>query len=303
MRWKLQARDVALIMLTLATTAAGPLVPSANGAPSREPEPVVRGIVTKRALAADPDLQYFLYVPRRVGPGAPVFVSVHGISRNAREHADRFAPFAEAEGVVLVAPRFSRTRFPDYQRLGREGGDGRADLALARILDEVGSLTGANVQRVSLFGFSGGGQFVHRFAMVHPQRVEAYVVGSAGWYTFPDAEARYPYGTRGMERVFGEPFDVQAFLSIPATVVVGERDVHPGTALRKTRRVEDAQGATRYERGQRWVAAMNKAAAATGLSAQVRFIPLARSPHSFAKAMRRGDMGQKVFDSLYWAAH
>ena len=61
------------------------------------------GIVL-RHLAGDAEQQYFLYVPPQGGAGAPVFVTVHGVSRNAEEHARRFKRLAKQYGVVLVAP-------------------------------------------------------------------------------------------------------------------------------------------------------------------------------------------------------
>lgn len=76
------------------------------------------GNIMVRALNGDPEQWYFLYVPRNCTVDTPVFVSVHGITRNASDHAILFAPFAERYGVVLVAPLFTRQRYRDYQRLG-----------------------------------------------------------------------------------------------------------------------------------------------------------------------------------------
>ncbi len=73
-----------------------------------------RGRVEERTLGGDPAQIYFLYVPSGVGEGAPLFVSMHGASRRAAEHATLLAPFAEQAGAVLVAPLFPRGRFPDY---------------------------------------------------------------------------------------------------------------------------------------------------------------------------------------------
>jgi poly(3-hydroxybutyrate) depolymerase len=77
------------------------------------------GVVLERTLEQNHEQHYFLYIPRKGGAGAPVFISVHGISGNAQEHAERFAPFAERYGVVLIAPSFAWKHFPAYQRLTR----------------------------------------------------------------------------------------------------------------------------------------------------------------------------------------
>lgn len=167
------------------------------------------------------------------------------------------------------------------------------------IVAEVARMTGANGDRFSLFGFSGGGQFVHRYAIAHPDRVAGYVVGSAGWYTFPDAQRRYPYGLRYSPRLKMGGFELGRFLAVPGWVLVGERDVHEGTAMRKTERVMLEQGLSRMERGLRWVDAVNARAAELGLAAPVRFEQLPRSPHSFRRSMRRGELGQRVFGHLF----
>jgi pimeloyl-ACP methyl ester carboxylesterase len=265
--------------------------------------PLPRGKVVRRGLADERDLRYFIYVPRRLAGQPRMFITVHGISRNAREHAERYAPLAEEYGVVLVAPEFPAKRFPDYQRLGRANRGDRADRVLERVVAEVTRLTGARGDKVYLFGYSGGGQFVHRYAMAYPERVAGYVVGAAGWYTFPDPTLPYPRGIKPNSDLPDVSFDLAKFLVVPGAVVVGERDVHPGTALRKSEPVANQQGTTRFERGERWVASMNEQAQTRGLPAHFRFHELPRSPHSFTKSMERGDMGRWVFERLFGAGN
>jgi pimeloyl-ACP methyl ester carboxylesterase len=159
------------------------------------PEPVVSpppGQLVRRTLEADPDLDYLLYVPRGCGPRLPLLVTVHGISRNAETHAGVFSRVAQKRCAVLVAPFFDGNAFTDYQRLGRRNLGARADRALARLVEHVGALTGAATGGILLFGYSGGAQFAHRYALAYPERVAAAVVASPGWYTFPDEKRMYP---------------------------------------------------------------------------------------------------------------
>ncbi len=257
------------------------------------------GVVLKRILGDATRQRYFLYVPQRGGANAPVFVTVHGISRNAREHAERFASFAERYGVVLIAPYFSKDRFPDYQRLGRMGKGERADLALDRIVDEVGRLTGAQTGKLFLFGYSGGAQFVHRYTLAHPERVAKVVLGAPGWYTFPDPSVKYPKGIAQAKSLPDVAFDPTDFLTIPTCVLVGERDMRQDVALNKSPKIARQQGVTRLERGEHWIAAMTRAAEAQGLKTSYTFHTLPRSRHSFTQSMRRGKMGEMVFDCLF----
>jgi len=254
--------------------------------------------VLRRVLQADPGQEYFVYVPSTGGHGAPLLVTVHGISRNAREQAKRFASYSEKFGVVLVSPHFPAERFGDYQRLGREGRGTRADVTLDSIVEEVAWLTGASATQISLFGYSGGAQFVHRYAMAHPQQVAGVAVAGAGWYTFPDARQRFPYGIRRSKHLTSVRFDPEEFLRVPMTVFVGENDTTL-EGLRQTERVNRQQGTTRVERAQNWVGAMREAAAAYGLDPLVSYEQLEGGAHSFEELMEHGQLGDRVFAALF----
>ncbi len=249
----------------------------------------------------DPRQQYFVYLPGSGGHESPLFVAVHGVSRNAYEQARLFSRQCEEFGVVLVAPLFAEEQSRDYQRLGRSGRGPRADVALESVLEEVAWLTGADAARVHLFGYSGGAQFAHRFTMAHPHRVARAVIASAGWYTFPDARKRYPYGLRTSRDLPDVHFDPEEFLRVPITVLVGDRDT-TGEHLRRTARVNRQQGETRIERARNWVAAMRAAAAAHHLDPLVSFESIPGGDHSFANLMQSGQLGDRVFAALFATA-
>jgi dienelactone hydrolase len=257
------------------------------------------GTVLTCNLISDPKQKYFLYVPHRGGAGASVFVAVHGVKRMAKEHALEFAPFAEDAGVVLVAPLFPEGRFSDYQRLGRQGKGDRADRALRNILTEVAVMTGANIDKLYMFGYSGGGQFVHRYALVYPRHTARIVVAAAGWYTFPDSEVNYPRGIKKAKGLHDIRFDPARFLSVPTCVVVGKNDVHRNHELNKSARIDRQQGLTRLERGKVWVQAMADSARSYHLDTPYIFKVLAGCNHSFIQCMHRGKMGNLVFDFLF----
>jgi len=271
----------------------------AQGAPLLD---IIRGAVTCLSFTSDSSLKAYLYVPKNLPKGRParLFIAVHGISRNAEEHARRFAAYAERHGLVLLAPFFSEDEYPRYQRLGgRRGNLKRADLALLTMLDELNAELNVDTSRFYLFGFSGGGQFAHRFAMAHPQRVISYVVAAAGWYTTPDPNMKFPRGI-GPNRYFADlRFDLAAFLSIPATVIVGERDTKPGTSLNQAPRLMEEQGLHRLERGENWVFAMRETALAYGIDPHFDFVIAPRCGHSFRRAMRRGGVGDVVFNQFF----
>jgi len=266
-------------------------------APFARAQEIPNGAMIGRALEGDPNLNYFVYAPRSGGEGKPIFITVHGLSRNVTEHAGLFAPLAEKYDVVMIAPFFPEERFDDYQRLGREGRGERADLALNKIVAEVGELTGADAEKVYLFGYSGGGQFAHRYLFAHPERVAKAAVGAAGWYTMPDPEVEYPYGIKSAGLLEGVSFDPERFLRVPVCVFVGTEDVLRGENLRQNEQA-DRQGRNRLERGQTWVEAMRAAAAEHGYDTPYTFSTQEGADHSFDENMEAG-MGEGVMECFF----
>ncbi len=244
-----------------------------------------------------PGLRYALEMPAEPGPGTPVVVAVHGISRNAADHHAAFAGLAQSCGAILVVPLFEAAEFRDYQRLGRDGRGRRADLALMALIDGVLSSRGLPGRRFHLFGHSGGAQFAHRFVMAHPERVARYAISAAGWYTFPDDSADFPYGLRHPPSGL-DMSRQRLFLSVPGRVFVGMHDQRRGTSLRQHERVDADQGRTRIERAMRWTAAMNARARSLELRPPLDLRQLPGSGHSFGGLVRRAALHEQVWAFL-----
>lgn len=262
-----------------------------------QPErPLRRGRVKRYTLRDDPAQQYYLYVPTRVRERAPLLVSVHGLTRKAFQHARRWAPYAERYGVVVVAPRFDEDRFGDYQRLGRDEG-GRADAVLDEIVRDANRLAGMAEEPIALFGFSGGAQFAHRYAMAYPGKVARAVLVSAGWYTFPDPAVRYPYGVRANRRYARIRFDPKGFLRVPMTVLATQEEGTDGS-LRRTARCDQQQGVTRWERARRWVGAMRAAAEVHRVEPTVHVEEFPGGDHSFRNFMRDERLACRAMELL-----
>jgi len=102
------------------------------------------------------------------GPDLTPPIAVHGIGRGARDQAAAFAARASALGRPVIAPEFGVVRWPLSQQAVRKGRAGRVLLAL---IEAVRRAAICRTARVDLFGYSGGTQFVHRFAMLHPHLV------------------------------------------------------------------------------------------------------------------------------------
>lgn len=138
--------------------------------------------LARRTLTASPAVEYYLYAPPDPTARArfPVFVAVHGTGGSGADMFRIWQPHAEREGFVLVCPSFQA----GYHRL--EAGAG-ADLV--DILDEVMQQHPPR-RPVFLAGFSGGAQFVHRWAFLHPDKVCGVAALSAGAYDPPPQKAK-----------------------------------------------------------------------------------------------------------------
>ncbi|HEB96043.1 MAG TPA: hypothetical protein ENI96_06410 [Sedimenticola thiotaurini] len=257
-----------------------------------------RGVVLERTLGRNPEQRYWLYLPAGPLRRDELLVAVHGISRNAREQADHFARLAERQGVVLAAPLFNRGGNRGYQRLA--GGAGvRADRILLQIVDEVARLRHRPVTRLALFGYSAGGQFVHRFALLHPRLVSRYAIGAAGWYTLPDEGIPFPRGIGAGREHPAPEIDLPAFLEIPSLVLVGDRDTRRDGSLNTAPGIDRCQGRNRVERAVRWVGAMNARCQDLGMPAKHRLQTLAGIGHDFRQCMLFGRMGERVMQHLF----
>ena len=243
--------------------------------------------LVSRRVASDRTLRYEHFAPAGTARTDLVLVAVHGISRNAREHASALAALAQRLGCHLIAPRFDREQFPDYQRLGIDGRGRRADLALQLMLADLTRFGVRADASLVLSGYSGGAQFVHRYAMFWPQRVCSLLVAAAGWYTMPDPAQRFPYGCAGPVNDSLTP-DLRAFLRIPALAIVGAEDRLRDEALRCNDQLDAEQGLTRLARAERWVAGCIAEAWRRGLQTTHRFEMVGGVGHEFGAMVEAG---------------
>lgn len=231
-----------------------------------------------------------------VKAGQPVLVAIHGISRNAAEIAMRFARHPQFAGTTIIAPLFTKEGFGQYQQLEvRKDGQTRADAALLALLDTLAGEHGVDTARLRLFGFSGGAQMAHRFALFHPQRVERLCVVSAGWYAMPDPALAWPYGIGDGT---GTPMVAPDFLDIPTTVIVGNRDTRVDGSVRQDPEITEHQGRNRLRRARCYVRAVEAYAAALGKPARHRLLTLHGMSHDFTQCVNEGDLVEIVAQNL-----
>jgi predicted peptidase len=177
----------------------------------------------------DQRLSYCLYIPRDLDDeNAPLVVVQHGTSRAAAQYRDNLRAFADEYRAVILAPLFPAGLVdPDdlhnFKFISYEGI--RFDHALLRIVDEVASRFPVAGDRFFLHGFSGGGQFTHRFLYLHPDRLAGASIGAPGRITQIDDSLPWWLGSQDFQARFGQPIDVEALRKVPIQMVVGEKDI------------------------------------------------------------------------------
>ncbi|MEU8733622.1 alpha/beta hydrolase [Streptomyces tendae] len=179
----------------------------------------------------DQRLSYALYVPKEHTAQAkplPLVVIQHGTGRSAEVYRNLWSQFAIDNRCVILTPLFPAGlvepgelhsfKFLEYK-------DIRFDEELLHIVEEVGERWNTETEQFLLHGFSGGGQFAHRFAYAHPRRLAAVSIGAPGRITQLDDTLPWWLGTGGFEERFGVRIDVAALREIPVQMVIGADDI------------------------------------------------------------------------------
>lgn len=240
-------------------------------------------------LEGRPAREYFAFVP----PGSessPPLVLVHGISRNAAEMIMRFREEAERRKIPLIAPLFRKHGYGMYQQLLDRRRGVRADQALFDILSHVGDRWSIPTRHFHLFGFSGGAQFAHRLAFLHPRRLLSCVPVSAGWYSWPDTQVEWPLG---LAQAPAAEVDWTALSELPIHLLVGDRDIRSDEALRRSPAIDALQGGDRVERAKRFCTALRD----RGVNPNCTLTVMPGVGHSFDSAYQAG-LVQHVFELI-----
>lgn len=181
------------------------------------------------ASRSDPRWSYALHVPESYRGDRPLslLVTVHGANRKAEKYRDLFSDFSEANDCLVLSPLFpmNTSDLNSVHNLKEIEFDGaRFDQALLDMVEEVAEGWGLDARRFALFGFSAGGQFTHRFLMLHPERLAAVSVGAPGRLTRPDPAVSWPDGLGGVTERFGIVPDLAALKAVAVQTVVGGSD-------------------------------------------------------------------------------
>lgn len=203
-------------------------------------------------VAADPsagfDAPYLAYVPASA-EGQPLRLWLRpnnsGPSDDPEHHLDSARAQlavsrwqAERMGATVLVPVFPRpgddwmiyTHALDRDTILAERPLGRLDLQLLAMAEDLRArLDRPSCKRVFIDGFSAGGMFANRFALIHPEHVAAVAVGApGGWPMSPlpseDGALVYPAGIDDYEQLFGRPPPREAWEAVAMLFFLGEQD-------------------------------------------------------------------------------
>ncbi len=212
------------------------------------------------ACQADQRFSYCTYAPREVGTngieGYRLLVVVHSTTRDQYALAQQFAAFADKNKFIILAPLFPAGIIdPDdtdnYKYILYKGI--RFDHILLSMVDEVVKRYSLDIEKFSMFGFSGGAHFVHRFLYLHPDQLDAASIIAPGSVTLIDDSQDWWVGTRNVKALFGIDLNMDNIRRVRVHLAVGAQDIstavinHHEDSERWMPGANDA-GSTRVER-------------------------------------------------------
>ena len=214
---------------------------------------------------------YYVYPSRQTGNKNPLklLVLIHGYSARKNNESGRksvvnlvrkWIEKADENNWLILAPHFDENRFlRDYQRLNFKAL--RSDIRLNAIIDELGShIPGLNIYPFFLFGFSGGGQYVHRYVAMNPGKASAAVASASGWYMWPDKALVYPLGINIGENPGRSKINLKSYCSQKLLILVGKKDLRQGAFRNRYRsfNLNEMQGHSRLERAENWIRSIHE---------------------------------------------
>ena len=210
---------------------------------------------------SDRPITVFYHIPDSAHQSSPIAMVVHGSARDGEYLRNALKPESDRRNAIILMPNFGSAEYSNnYFLLGNLFDDGENPSVASQndstewtyaIIEQLFIHFRAEVAskdaRYDLVGFSGGGQFAHRFALfAHRPQCDRIVACSSGWYTLPDAASPFPYGLGTTQRT--SDADVRKALATPLHLAVGSADTDPNSSGLRHTAEADAQGLNRVQR-------------------------------------------------------
>ena len=199
------------------------------------------------------DYDWFSYVPFGLDKNKLNYIlitSLHGnirssnyndITEETRNLTEWRISWADSEKLILLAPVIPK--YYDFQPIDFDlpsfsgstnnfyrRPDLRVNLMIDYLTNEL-QTDGYNVsKKVFIEGFSSGGMFTQRYALLHPDRVQAIAAGSCGGtFVLPEnsydgTEMNWPVGINNFQSLVGYEFNKNAYKQIYQFIFIGDQD-------------------------------------------------------------------------------
>lgn len=236
----------------------------------------------------------------------PIIFVFEGGDRGYRYLMNGWKEEAERRHFILVIPHFGLTEFPLhlYQEVGVTDNththvrpvEELTPVLVDKIFEQIRQKVKSRRKGYAIYGHSAGGQFVQRFMLFHDSPyVEKAIVSSPGWYTFPDKEQLYPYGTKNIPYIDQER--IRRYIEKPITLQLALGDTVRESFLRKTPEAEQ-QGRNRLLRGRKFYQYLQEVARKNGWNCRWNKVEEAGIGH---ESMSMGRIGASMMmqDSLF----
>ena len=204
-----------------------------------------------------PDVEILYRLPKEINENTKVIFIIHGNSRDVERYINLWLEPSKDKNVILVAPHFTRSNYSNFGTLQIARSSGKIlknqsnnlKNSLSSFFTYFKNKYDLQTSTYSIFGFSAGSQFAHRYLLFSDDiQVDRVVLGSAGWYTFLNNEP-YPYGMRNMPI---ERERYEWFLSREVLFILGAKDNDPNHESLNNSKGAKQQGSNRFERGQNY---------------------------------------------------
>ena len=216
------------------------------------------------------EYDWFLYIPRSVIRSENITILLSGVhgniwSPNYRYIVDESEKMAYGKVewakelnsilIVPVIPKYLDYQPYDFDLLSFDVSSDffyqRPDIKINKIIDYVSSelmLNGYKIDnRIIIEGFSSGGMFGQRYALLHPERVKAIAVGHCGGtFILPEEEfegnvINWPVGINNYLLLTGYEFNRSAYKEIKQFIFVGEEDDNTTLSLQNSYSLWESQ--------------------------------------------------------------
>lgn len=198
---------------------------------------------------------WFSYVPTSLDKSKPAYIwltGLHGnlvtddygaITKETRIQAQWRLNLAEQNQYALIAPAIPRPAtipvyvvafdwqvFVDSTDPFLRRPDEKINLMIDRLQAQLRQAGYQARRKVFIDGFSAGGMFAQRYALLHPDRVKAVAAGQCGGVmtlgakTYGAFEMQWPIGTYDFSELVGGKFNRRGYKQLPQFIYIGDQD-------------------------------------------------------------------------------